>query len=118
METNLENLSSLVAAHRQGKKRGQYPTAVWESVSALRKTHTVEEIARASGIHVTQIYKKTSGKSGKRRPLFREVRLAAPTVTAKPVVVELRRSDGAELRLRCDANREELSGLFSSFLHA
>lgn len=113
METDLENLSVLVAEHRRNKKRGKFPIAIWESVIAVRKSHTVGEIARTSGLDATQIYRCT-GES--RRSLFREVKVIPPTLTVKPVVMELRRSDGAELRLRCDANREELSAIFVSFL--
>ncbi|GEM_PF-4840974 len=113
MDTNLENLSALVAEHRRDKKRGKFPPAVWESVIALRKSHTVGEIARTSGLDATQIYRCTGER---RRSFFREVKVIAPPSTVKPVVMELRRSDGAELRLRLEANREELSAIFVSFL--
>ena len=75
METNLENLSALGTEHRLGKKRGRYPEAVWTAISSLRKTHTVEEISRTSGIDQTQIYRQSSGK---RRSLFREVKISPP----------------------------------------
>ena len=113
METNLENLSALVAEHRQSKKRGRYPTTVWESIARLRKDHAVPEIARTSGINASEIYRRTSAKRGS---LFREVRITPPLSASKPVVMELRRADGAELRFRCDASREELSEIFTSFL--
>lgn len=113
METNLENLTALVAEHRQGKKRGRYPEVVWTAISSLRKTHTVEEISKSSGIAETQIYRRISGR---RRSLFREVKLSPPTPATKPIIIELRRSDGAELKLRIEAGRDELSGLVTSFL--
>jgi hypothetical protein len=113
METNLQNLTALVADHRREKKRGQYPTAVWHSVSVLRKQHTVDEIAKATGITPTQIYRRTSPKRGTR---FQEITLVSPPALAKSVAVELRRADGAELRLRIEATSQELSGLFLEFL--
>lgn len=113
MESNLENLKALVVAHRREKKRGQYPTAVWASVAELRREHSVEEISRATGISSTHIYRKLSRKV---RGVFREVALSAPVAVAKMISVDLRRSDGAELRLRIEATREELSSLFAEFL--
>jgi len=113
METDLENLSALVAEHRQSKKRGRYPATVWESIARLRKDHAVPEIARTSGINATEIYRRTSTR---RHSLFREVKITPQPATSKPVVMELRRADGAELRFRCDASREELSEIFASFL--
>jgi len=113
METNLENLKALVAEHRRGKKRGQYPAVVWASIAELRKRHTAEEISQATGIHQTHIYRKMSRG---RRPMFREVTISAPPPVTKSVALELRRGDGAELRLRIEVNREELSALFSEFL--
>ena len=113
METNLENLSALVTGHRQTKRRGRYPAAVWGAIAALRKDHTVEEISQATGIHQTHIYRKMSGV---RRPVFREVTLCPPPPVTKSVALEFRRGDGAELRLRIEVNREELSTLFSEFL--
>jgi transposase-like protein len=119
METNLENLASLVSEHRRENNRSRYPATVWEKILVLRKDHTVAELSRATGINVTQIYKQT----GKRRskPLFREVKLVAPAavVTAavvKAIVVELRRGDGAELRLKIELSARELSNLFAEFL--
>lgn len=117
METNLENLIALVSDHRREKRRGQYPTTVWESVSALRKQHTVGEISRATGIHTTLIYRRTSTRLPKKdKALFREVKLVPPPTLSKSVAVELRRADGAELRFRIEATRQELSGLFAEFL--
>ena len=113
METNLENLAALVTEHRRGKKRGQYPSVVWSAIAELRKHHTAEEISQATGIHQTHIYRKMSHK---RRPAFREIRLSPPPVATKSIALELRRGDGAELRLRIDVDREELSTLFSEFL--
>jgi hypothetical protein len=113
MQTNLQNLTALVAEHRREKKRGQYPTVVWDSVSALRKEHTVDEIARATGIAITQIYRKTGRK---RRAIFQEVKLVAPRAATKSVVVEVRRVDGVEVRFRIEATAQELSGIFTEFL--
>lgn len=113
METNLENLTALVTEHRGGKKRGRYPAVVWASIAELKKRHTPEEISQATGIHQTHIYRKMSRG---RRPVFREVKLSPPPMTTKSIALELRRGDGAELRLRIDVNREELSTLFSEFL--
>jgi hypothetical protein len=114
MATNLENLTALVSEHRRENGRGQYPVTVWESVSALRKQHTVEEISLATGIHATLIYKQTSTKRPK--AMFREVKLVPPATVLKPVVVELRRGDGAELRFKIEASTQELSGFFLEFL--
>ena len=121
METDLENLSSLVAEHRRVHGRGQYPATVWDGVSVLRKQHTVEEISKAIGINAITIYRKTSRR--RRRPLFREVKLSPPPMplqrvplSAKPVVVEMRRGDGTALRIRIEASSQELSGLVSEFL--
>lgn len=113
METNLENLAALVTEHRRGKKRGQYPAVVWSAIGELRKQHTAEEISRVTGIHQTHIYRKMRQK---RRAVFREVKFSAPAIATKSIALELRRGDGAELRLRIDVNREELSTLFSEFL--
>lgn len=113
METNLENLKALVVAHRRERKRGQYPAVVWASVAELRKQHTAEEISRATGIHSTHIYRKLSRK---RQGVFQEIKLAPPPTISKTVSVDLRRSDGTELRLRIEATREELSSLFAEFL--
>jgi hypothetical protein len=119
METNLENLAALVSTHRRENKRRQYPATVWEAISVLRKDHTVNEISVATGINVTQIYKQT-GKC-RAKPLFREVKLVSPaavvaTAVIKPIVVELRRGDGAELRLKMELSQRELSNLFAEFL--
>jgi hypothetical protein len=48
--------------------------------------------------------------------MFREIKLVPPAATIKPVVVEVRRCDGAELRFKIEANTGELSGLFLEFL--
>ena len=113
MQTNLENLTALVAEHRREKKRGPYSNVVWDSVGALRKQHTVDEIAKATGITTAQIYRKTSQK---RRAIFQEVKLVAPRAATKSVAVEVRRADGVELRFRIEATAQELSGLFTEFL--
>lgn len=116
MENNLENLSAVVSEHRQGKKRGQYPSLIWASITELRKQHTVEEISKATGINAIHIYRKTSRR---RRVQFREVKLVPPPSTqpvSRPVVIELRREDGAELRLRTEVRRDELSTIFAEFL--
>jgi hypothetical protein len=117
METNLENLKALVTEHRQGKRRGQYPAKIWESALELRKQHTVEEISRSTGLHRTLIYKRTSKNESKRtKAVFREVQIALAPNLAKSVAVELRRVDGAELRVRIEATSSELSSLFMEFL--
>jgi len=113
METNLEDLKTLVVAHRRERKRGQYPASVWTSVAELRKQHTAEEISRATGIHSTHIYRKLSRR---RRGVFHEIKLSPPQAASKTVSVDLRRRDGAELRLQIEATREELSALFAEFL--
>ena len=113
METNLENLKVLVTEHRQGKKRGQYPGEVWALIAELRKRHTVDEISQAAGIAQSHIYRKMS-RGG--RPAFREVTFSPPETTTKLVAMEFRRGDGAELRLRIEVNRAELSTLFAEFL--
>lgn len=113
METNLENLKALVTEHRRGKKRGQYPAVVWASIAELRKRHSAEEISLATGIHRAHICRKISQG---RRPMFREVTLFTPPTVSKSVALEFRRGDGAELRLRMEVSREELSTLFSEFL--
>ena len=114
MGTSLENLANLVADHRRVKKRGKYPSSVWDSVSALRARHSVEEIAKATGITRAQIYRQIKSK----RARFQEVKLIAPPapISAKAVGVELRRSDGAELRFRVEASAQELSTLLVEFL--
>ena len=113
METNLENLKALVVAHRGERKRGRYPASVWASVAELRKQHTAEEISRATGIHSTHIYRKLSRRG---REVFHEIKLSPPPATLKTVSVDLRRRDGAELRVQIEATREELSAIFAEFL--
>lgn len=114
MEANLENLATVVTEYRRGRSRGPYPETVWAMVSKLREKHTVEEIAEASGINATHVSRRTSRR---RRGVFREVKVVSPQpVAVKTVAVEVRRVDGAELRLRLEVNREELSHLFSEFL--
>lgn len=118
METNLENLKTLVTEHRSGAKVSKkYPEKVWALVAELRKRHTIDEISRATGIGATHICHMTGPKK-KRKPVFREVKLVAspPPAITKLLALELRRGDGAELRLRLEASREELSNLFSEFL--
>lgn len=46
MDKNLEKLTALISQHRKSKKGAQYPATIWESVSGLRKQHTVVEISR------------------------------------------------------------------------
>jgi len=117
METNLENLRTLVSNHRRENGRAQYPATVWESISALRKERTVEEISRVTGIDATLIYKRTGTRRPKNtKPLFREVKLVPTPILSKSVAVEMRRVDGAELRFRIEATPQELSNLFAEFL--
>ena len=113
METNLENLKALVVAHRRERKRGQYPASVWASVAELRKQHTAEEISHATGIHSTHIYRKLNRR---RRGVFHEIKLSPLQAASKTVSVDLRRRDGAELRVQIEATREELSAIFAEFL--
>jgi hypothetical protein len=114
METSLENLKALVTAHRQQHKKKQYPETVWTLVTELRKRHTAKEISQATGLHETQIYKV---RRASQRGVFREVKVVTPPLaTVKQVSVELRRSDGAELRLRLEISGEELSNFVSGFL--
>jgi hypothetical protein len=115
MEQNLENLTELLTEHRRGGKRGPYPSVVWPAIAGLRKEHTVEEISRATGINSIHIYRKTGRR---RRAQFREIKIAPPptSVALKSVAIELRRGDGAEMRLRLEAKREELSTIVSEFL--
>lgn len=112
METNLDNLTTLVTEHRREKKRGKYPAEVWALIAELRKRHSVEEISRSTGIAASCIFRKTSEK---RREVFREVKLVSPPLT-KAVSVEVRRNDGAELRVCIEASRQEVSTLFAEFL--
>lgn len=113
MDQSLGNLTAMVTEHRRGKKRGQYPAVVWSTIGELRKHHTAEEISRATGIHQADICRKL--RQGQ-RPVFREIKLSPPVVATKSITVELRRGDGAELRVRMDIDHEELSALFSEFL--
>jgi transposase-like protein len=123
MDTNLVKLTAQVSEHKRGKRRVQYPATVWDSISSLRSQHTVAEISQATGINSTTIYRRTlrpAAKAAKAaKTLFREVQLAPPSPppkSTKLVTVELRRCDGAELRLRIEATSEELGGLFGEFL--
>lgn len=116
MGKNLETLSALVSEHRREKGRVPYPGSIWESVSILRKQYTVEAICRATGICPSLIYKRTRAQKPNQSTMFREVKLVPPTAAIKPVVVEVRRCDGAELRFKIEANTGELSGLFLEFL--
>lgn len=96
----IESVSAAVVEWR--KSRGQrLPVELWQRLGDLRRSHSVSEIAKATGISSPYLQKKF----GKRRGGFVEV--VAPAVQRPSLVhaggitlVEVRRLDGTEIRVR------------------
>jgi len=96
----IESVSSAVVEWR--KARGQrLPVELWERLGLLRRSHSVLEIAKATGISIAYLQKKLA----KRRGGFVEV-IASTVHRSSPVnaggvtLVEVRRLDGTEIRVR------------------
>jgi hypothetical protein len=93
----LESVSSAIRRHREsGGKR--IPTLLWQQVVALKSEHSLSKLSEATGFSVEYLRKKLS----KRRASFVEVKMPEPISIppSEPVLVELRRPDGTEIRVR------------------
>jgi len=102
----IESVSAAVVEWR--KSRGQrLPVELWQRLGLLRRSHSVSEIAKATGISIPYLQRKFE----KRRGGFVEV--AAPIVQRPShandggaTLVEVRRLDGTEIRVRFTRSSE------------
>lgn len=114
-ESNLENLANIVVRHRHQFGRASFPDEVWKKINILRRKHTVAEISTATGLAKSFIYTKSAQKKGR----FLEIATESSALSAEKreaAVVEVKRPDGAELRLRLNCSRTEAAALISGFL--
>jgi len=111
---NLENVAASVAEIRNRSGATRFPDEIWKKIRILRRNHTIEEIAKATGIAKSHICVKGRAVRGN----FYEVKpLPAIAVNEKKetAVVEIKRPDGSELKLKFDCSLMEIEKLITDF---
>ena len=101
----IESVSEAVVEWRKARGR-RLPPDLWRQLGLLKQSHSVLEISKATGISSPYLQRKL----GKRRGGF--VQVAAPLQMPSPVngggvtLVEVKRLDGTEIRVRFSKSSE------------
>ena len=107
----VQRLSHELAAYREGQNRrgGRLPERFWNSASALVAHSSIEKVARATGLPVEGLKKRTISRvGGGQSPAFVEL-LLPPAASNLQCVIKVESATGA--RMQCEVGSLDAAGL-------